>query len=539
MPCPPSSGTSGESPARPISGLANEKPFGNKRGVKIKTAIAFSLIAAMPAMAAVSLEAQDKTSVLAESDPALKNLGKKATDAPAGKADEEFAAGNYAEAIRLAKPLAEVGDPNATYLMGFAHETGKGVEQSREKAIGYYRQGMDKGHADSIYRLALNLLASDEAADKREAQELLEKQAAKDPAVGGRILGELFVRGAFTAKPDAETGLSWWKKASAAGDVASMNFLAAFYDGQMGFPDKKDPALANQYYAAAAAKGDSSAMVNLGSRLLSGDKKVRNEKQGKEWIAKAIAADNAAGYLALGAYYEGVKEDPKAAFAEYSKGAEAGQVGCMLRAASMLAKGEGTEKNEEKAMELLKKAAEEGNSEAHLELASMILGKEKPDLAAGYGHLLSAANAGLALAQNELGIFYLSGKLGVADISAALSWFGRAAQANFAPAQNNLATLHERGAGVPQSYENALKLYALAAQQGHPDATLALARLNAAGAGTKQNLELAWALATIAGERGDKNAAAFITEVEKTLTKEQLAGAKKELERLKSGKGSE
>ncbi len=507
--------------------------------MKITTTIAISIIAASPAFAAVSLEAKDQSSVISETDPALNNLGKKAADAPAGKADKEFAAGNFAEAIRLAKPLAEVGDPNATYLMGFAHETGSGIEKSRDKAIGYYRQGVAKGHADSIYRLALNLLSTGEASDTREAQTLLEKQAAKDPAVGGRILGELFLRGAFTSKPDPETGISWWKKASAAGDVAAMNFLAAFYDGQMGFPEKKDPVLTNQYYGAAAAKGDTSAMINLGSRLLTGDSKIRDEKKGKEWIAKAIAAKNPAGHLALGAYYEGVKKDPKAALAEYVKGAEAGQGDSMLRSAAMYMKGEGTEKDEEKAVELLEKAAKAGSSQAHLELAAMILKEEKPDLGAAYTHLVSAANEGLAIAQNELGIFYLSGKMGVADLSAAVSWFGRAAQANFAPAQNNLAALHERGAGVPQNYETALKLYTLAAQQGHPDATLALARLNAAGAGTKQNLELAWALATIAGERGDKNAEALIAEVEKNLTKEQLAGAKKELERLKSNKAPE
>ncbi len=491
-------------------------------------------------MGAVSLDAKDETSVLQDSDPALKDLGKKAEPAAAGKAGEAFAAGEYDEAIRLAKPRAEAGEPDAIYLMGFAHETGKGLPQSREKAMEYYRQGAAKGHADSIYRLAISLASSGAAADAREAQTLLEKQAVKDITVAGRILGELFVRGRFTEKPDAETGVSWWKKSSAAGDVASMNFLAAFYDGQMGFPEKKDPKLTLQYYGAAAAKGDTSAMINLGSRLLTGDEKLRDEKKGKEWIAKAIEAKDASGYLALGAYQEGIKKDAKAALAEYEKGAAAKQVDCMIRAAAMYIKGEGAEKSEEKATELLQVAAEAGSAQAHLELAGLILNKkENPDLAKGYSHLLTAANGGLAFAQNELGIFYLSGKLGVADLSAAVSWFGRAAQANFAPAQNNLGTLHERGAGVPQNFENALKLYTLAAQQGHPGATLAIARLNAAGAGTKQNLEVAWALATIAGERGEENAAAFITEVEKILTKEQLAGAKKELERLKSGKAAE
>jgi uncharacterized protein len=492
-------------------------------------------------MGAVSLDAKDDTSVLQDSDPALKDLGKKSAPAaaPEGKAGDAFAAGKYDEAIRLAKPLAEAGDADAIYLMGFAHETGKGLPQSLAQAVAYYRQGMAKGHADSIYRLAINLAGSSAAGDLRESQDILEKQAEKDPAVAGRILGELFLRGRFTAKPDADTGVTWWKKAAAAGDVASMNFLAALYDGQMGFPEKKSAALTLKYYGEAADKGNTSAMINLGSRLLTGDEKLRDEKKGKEWIAKAIAAKDNSGHLALGAWHEGIKKNAEAAFAEYTKGAEAGQVDCMIRAAAMLTKGEGAKKDEEKAKELLTKAAEAGSAQAHLELAGMILNKEKPDLAAGYVHLLTAANAGIAFAQNELGIFYLTGKLGGADVSAAVSWFGRAAQSNFAAAQHNLAAMHERGAGVPQNFENATQLYTLAAQQGHSGATLSLARLQAAGAGTKQNLEMSWALATIAGERGETNAADFIKELEKVMSKEQLAGAKKELERLKEVKPAE
>lgn len=374
-----------------------------------------SLIAAMIGIAAVTLDKKDDAPVLREADTALKGLGKSSEPAKAINADKAFAKGEYEEAIRLATPRAEAGDPNAIYLMGFASETGKGVPQSGAKAIEYYRQGMAKGHADSTYRLAMNLVASGQATDAKEAQGILEKQAAKDPAVAGRFLGEFFLRGSFTAKPDPDTAVMWWEKASAAGDVPSMNFLVALYDGQLGFPDRKDAKLMLENYGAAAAKGDTPAMVNLGSRLL------------------------------------------------------------------------------------------------------------------------TAAKGGFSFAQNELGIFYLSGKLGVADFSAAFSWFTRAAKENFAPAQNNLATLYERGAGVPQAYDNALQLYTLAAQQGYSGATLALARLNATGAGTRQNLEAAWALATIAGERGEENAAAFITEIEKNLTKEQLAGAKKELDRMKSG----
>jgi len=212
----------------------------------------------------------------------------------------------------------------------------------------------------------------------------------------------------------------------------------------------------------------------------------------------------------------------------------------MVRAAVFHLEGKGTDKNKERGIELLEKAAKAENAQAHLMLAAQILGQESPDLGKGYAHLLAASNRGLAIAQNELGLFYLSGKLGVADISAAASWFTRAAKAGLASAQNNLATLFERGAGMEQSFDKASQLYSLAAQQGNGSATLALARFHAAGAATKANRELAWALANLAVERGAKEEGAnLIKEIEKEFTKEQLASAKKELEKIKAEKPEE
>ncbi len=238
-------------------------------------------------------------------------------------------------------------------------------------------------------------------------------------------------------------------------------------------------------------------------------------------------------------YQANVKKDPKAALAEYERGRDAGQVDSMLQVAEAHMTGTGTEKDILRGLKILETAAEGGSPQAHLLLAANILKEKDPDIIKGYAHLVSAANGGLPTAQNELGLFYLSNKLGAADVSAALSWFGRAAQANFASAQNNLGALHERGAGVPVNFENAGHLYSLAAQQGHPEATLALARLHAAGAGMEMNRKRAWALATLAGESGEKNAAAIIAEIEKQFTPEDLAAAKKELESLKSGKPAE
>ncbi len=496
-------------------------------------------VCCLPLQAAISLDAKDDKSIFRDSDRALMDSAPVKPGSPAETARRSFEAGAHEEAVKLALPLAEQGDADAIYLLGFAHETGQGAELSAEKAEEYYRRGVAKGHADSAFRLAFMLMSTKDETSVLEAQAILEKQALADPTIAGRILGEAFLLGRFTGKPDPDKAVKSWKSAADAGDVPSMLFIARFHDGQMGFADRKDPALSLLYFGKAAEAGDTAAMVALGSRLLYGDEAGRDEKRGLAFLEKAIAGKDASAYLALGTWQETVKKDPKAALAEFERGKDAGQPESMIRAAEYYIGGKGTAKDVPHGIGILEKAAEGGNAQAHLMLAAHILQSEKPDTLSGYTHLLAASNGGLAAAQNELGLFYLSGALGVADASSAASWFSRAAQANFAAAQNNLAALHERGTGVEQSYEKAAQLYALAAQQGHASATLALARFHAAGAATAVNRPRAWALGKIAEDRGEENAAEFLKTLEKEFTKEQLAEAKKELDTMTNEKPAE
>ncbi len=503
-------------------------------------AVPFIIALALPLQAAISLDGKDEKSILSDSDPALTDLSPKAkAGSPTEAARKAFESGDHAGAVKLARPLAEMGNADATYLMGFAHETGRGAEASAEKAEEYYRKGLEKNHADSAYRLAFLLMGGNDKTSVLEARAILEKQALKDPAVAGRVLGEAFLLGRFSEEPDPEKAISWWEKASASGDVASMLFIGRFYDGQMGFADKRDPALALEYFNKAAEAGNTGAMVALGSRLLYGDEKGRDEKRGLAILKKAIDAGDSSAYVALGTWQETVKKDSKAALAEFERGKDAGQVESMIQAAAYHIEGKGTEKDVPRGVEILETAAEGGSAQAHLMLAANALQAEKPDTPGGYKHLVSAANGGLATAQNELGLFYLSGGLGVVDASAAVSWFSRSAQAGNAAAQNNLGALHERGTGVEQSYEKAAQLYALAAQQGHAGSTLALARFQAAGAAMEINRARAWALGKVAEDRGEPNAAEFLSTLEKEFSKEQLAEAKKELESMTTGKTNE
>ena len=281
-------------------------------------------------------------------------------------------------------------------------------------------------------------------------------------------------------------------------------------------------------------------MAALGSRLLSGDEKFRDEKKGREWLKKAIAAKEYTAYLALGDYEENVKKDPKAALAEYERGKDAGQIDCTLRAAEAYLTGNGTDKDSTRGTALLEKASEAGSAAASFRLAVLELNVDKPDLLNGYKHLVMAANGNLLEAENELGLFYLSGKLAAADTAAGVAWLTRAAQGGYPQAQNNLATLYERGAaGVTRNLENAGQLYSLAANQGHGPATLALARLLNEGVGTKADPVKALALANLAKERGAEDADKLVTAISATLDDKQKAEAMKQLEDIKSGKAPE
>ncbi|MCX6866944.1 MAG: tetratricopeptide repeat protein [Verrucomicrobia bacterium] len=459
---------------------------------------------------------------------------------PAKAAMEAFQAGRHAKAVELALPLAEQGNADALYLLGFAHESGQGAEASKDKALDYYRKAAAGKSKDAVYRMSFILLASDKEEERDQARQALETAAKDDPAVAARILGEAYLRGLLSPAADPDKAVFWWKRAADAGDVLSVLLIARFYEGQFGFPELKDTKEALANYGKAAGLGNAGAMAALGSRLLSGEEKSRDEKKGREWLKKAIVAKEYTAYLALGDYEENVKKDLKAALAEYERGKDAGQVDCMLRTADFYLEGKGVEKDPERGNALLRKAAEAGNPVANLRVAAQLLSKEKPDatdLLTGYGHLLASANGNLSEAQNELGLLYLSGKLGIADSPGGVAWLTRAAQGGNAQAQNNLATLYERGiGGVPKNLENAGQLYSLAANQGHGAATLALARLVNDGVGTKANPVKAWALATLAVERGDKEAEKLVKEITGKLDDKQRAEAVKELENIKSGK---
>ncbi len=113
--------------------------------------------------------------------------------------------------------------------------------------------------------------------------------------------------------------------------------------------------------------------------------------------------------------------------------AEAGIVPALYWLASLHEKGEGVQRDIDRARSLYQRAAEAGNAAAMHNLAVM--------LTEGGGSTRS-------------------------NYAAAVPWFQRAAAHGYADSQYNLAVLHARGLGVPLNLAESYKWFALAARGG-------------------------------------------------------------------------
>lgn len=151
-------------------------------------------------------------------------------------------------------------------------------------------------------------------------------------------------------------------------------------------------------------------------------------------------------------------------------------------------------KDYEKAFEILKPLAEEGNSQAQVTLGIMY----------DYGHgvkrdpgealkwYIKAAKQGIPVVQHDVGVKYFQGAGVERDYLEAAKWWEQSANAGLADSQFNLGLLYYRGLGVEKNNEKAADLFRQAAEQGNGHAQYSLAVMYAFGQGMERDYEEAY-----------------------------------------------
>lgn len=147
--------------------------------------------------------------------------------------------------------------------------------------------------------------------------------------------------------------------------------------------------------------------------------------------------------------------------------------------------------------------------------------------------LRAKAEAGNAVAQCTLGLFYSLGEGLPKDATVAAKWFRLAAEQGNAHAQCALGLLCANGDGVSKDAAEAVKWYRLAAEQGNARAQINLGVLYLTGEGVPKDVVEAYAWFQVAtAVSGTAEARVRFLDLGKVMTKDQIDKADKRAREL-------
>jgi len=348
------------------------------------------------------------------------------------KQDSAMAVKLYEKAIEKGNTLVlkqhiELADKQnnlfSSLLLHELYSQGLGVKRDQAKAQQYMKKAASAGHTDSQVKWAL-LCLNDK--NTKEAAQWFKKAADKGNLSGVYYYGYLLFKGMGVAQ-DKATGINLLTQASKRGLVAADNMLGQIYYEGDGTDKNIEKALKHLKKAAIARKGDSQFL--LAQCYKNGEGVDKDYDLAVQWLSEAFRhqkADEVKELIGSGTdadfknYIDGLKalcvdknfEDAAKLFKKVEK---AGIVDGLTMQALCLADADNPKKNEKKAFKMLTEAAEK-SAAAKFHLAQFYadgIGTDKnTDKAKDL--LLQAAEKGNGSALSKAGDLYFEGK-GVAQ----------------------------------------------------------------------------------------------------------------------------
>lgn len=422
--------------------------------------------------------------------------------------------------------LADNGDSDAAFEYASLIESGKGVPQSLDGAMKYFRLAAQKNHRTAAYRYS--------------------KLASRTSDRAGRF---------------------WLLYSAVLGESLAYNDASELLDREENYH------AANYFLRRAAEEGSADAAVSMAKRHLDGVYAEPNEGYAKWYLSRfAIPPINA---LVMAYKLRAVepKEPPHAVFSEYSRflsrlAAAAkslsaytayftltelllreGADGAKTELGRLYFEGVGCEANIPLAVELFESAIFEGSAEAAAYLADAYIKGEhvSRDVERAIECLEFAGKNGIPACYEMLGDLYCDGRFVPRDIARAIELFDTAAglgvssarakadkykdereefyrracqkptdesfkffaisaAMGYIPAERGLALCYEVGFGTKIDRPRAFHWYKSAVEGGHIEAAGDLGRCYALGIGTQFDMRAAIHFLTLAERRGDSEA---------------------------------
>jgi TPR repeat protein len=370
--------------------------------------------------------------------------------------------------------LAATGSEQALVRLGDLYRQGEAgvIQPDAAKAFGYYKRAADGGSRTAALAMArLMLDGSGTPADPAGALAIAENLAASGYSEAYLFLGDIYLSGmpgvididrtkayeayrvagesgSVTAQiqsatmlargdgvaQDVPAALSVLEENAARGDTRALLALAQLHETGAGeaLPANADRAFG--YYDTAAKRGSMTATLTVARMTLEGRGTKADPAAAVAMLEAAGARGESGALVLLGEYYAGLvvadgSRDLAKALAQYDRAAAMGSRTGTLRASMMKIRGEGTTKDVDGGIAMLRTLAESGEADAWLTLGDLYASGETGgvDAASAIAAYEAAGELGISDAFVKLGDIYSAGVIVPVDGERAIGFYAKAA----------------------------------------------------------------------------------------------------------------
>jgi TPR repeat protein len=324
---------------------------------------------------------------------------------------------------------ASHGNPGGLNNLGICYLNGIGVPKDPRRAADLFSQAKDQGNPDGFFNLGLCKMDGNGVdVDRDEAYRLFDQAAKRGHATAPTFVGWCLVNGWGQLNPQKGFGLL--STMAARKERAAQYYLGTCYLKGLGC--QADEAKGKELIAAAAQAGFVPAKQYMQASLPKEDARPAPLEDDLAGLERQANEGNRDAMVALaGKYLEGKEtaKDPRAAAVWLERATGAGSLLADYLLADLLWKGEGTDRNQPRAVKLWQQCALLGHAPSAYKLATAYRAgwqDEKPDPIAAFRWADRSAQAGYAPAMSLLATLYSLGEGTARDPQAAKEWLDKA-----------------------------------------------------------------------------------------------------------------
>ncbi len=370
---------------------------------------------------------------------------------------------NYEEALSYFLKAASLDVIESYNLAGDCFYFGYGTEINYEKALELYLKAVENGQKACDFRIAYCYSEKNTKAGYKKAVEWnLKAIEGPDKGIAYNNLGRIYENGNI-GKPDYKKAYHYYNEAYKLGvGMAGYNLGCLYYHG---YEVEKDIKEAIKYFEEASNKNILKAKKALVGIYQS--KEFHDEKKLVALNEELVTLNDANAMYSMG-WNHLEKNEIEKGLDLLKRSAELGNTNAMVSLGSFYANKEYGLDDLEKGRDLFSNAAKNGNSIAKLDLGILYKKERKYNLAIKMLTDNDLTENGQAL--YLLGDIYEQG-LGVSyDLKKAYEYYVQSSKANYAYADYKLGLFYQNGFCVPNNIDLASKYYIKAAESGINDA---------------------------------------------------------------------